>query len=355
MLIRNLRRMFMIAGVCLAAGSSLRAQVSLLVTDRTNGAVTVLDRGLTVVGTVALPSSPSAADATGVSLNPAQTLAAVSNFNTNRIDFLDLTVSPPVVSGASVTFTSPALFPEDMVFSPDGACLLVSDGRPGAVASVDVVNRVVVSSLPTVQSQAVEFIPNNPNNIVLTADQVGNVIHVLTLGAGCTLTDTGTTVATPGTGPRNVTALPDGTVALVSHQDGPIGILSISGTTVSFTGSFSLGAANPVNRVQGIALNPGLGQAYAYQCETGNVEILNIDSSDNVTDSGVGVAGPVSSLCLLGVKQIATDGKSAFVSAGTNVSAINVTVNKVTGTYAPGSTLAGMAVKGSFPVRKPHH
>jgi DNA-binding beta-propeller fold protein YncE len=182
-----------------------------------------------------------------MAVNPTATLAAVSNFNSNRVDFLDLTVSPPVVSGASVSTVisagppEVALFPEDLVFSSDGACLIVSDGIPGFVASIDVAGRTLVTSLTSLESQAVEFVPNNANNLVLSADRDGNAIHVLTLGAGCVLTDTGTALTTPGSGPINITALPNGLRALVGHREGTVGILSISGATVSFSGSFVLG------------------------------------------------------------------------------------------------------------------
>ena len=139
------------------------------------------------------------------------------------------------------------------MFSPDGACLLVSDGRPSFLLSVDVANRTVVTSLSSLQAQAVEFVPNNANNIILAADLTNNEIHVLTLSAGCALTE-GTPVATPGTGPRNIAALPNGQIALVAHNDGTIGVLSINGSSVSFSTSFIIGGntASAALRAQGL-------------------------------------------------------------------------------------------------------
>jgi DNA-binding beta-propeller fold protein YncE len=333
--------------LCLTLVAALSAQVEVLVADRSTGTVAALDPGLTPIGTATLPAS---ADPLDIAVNPARTLAAVANFSSNRVDFLDLTVSPPIVTGSSVSTTP--LFPEDLVFSPDGTCLLISDGRPGSVASINVANRTVVTSLASVQSQAVEFIPNNPNNIVLTADQVGNVIHVLTLGAGCSLTNTGVTVATPGSAPKNITALPDGQRALVAHRDGTVGVLRIDGSTVSFTSSFVIGIlkADPpfTSEVQSFSVLGSGSRAYAYQANKGNVEVLNIDGSDNVSDSGVGI--PVSTnLAYLGVELIATDGDHVFVSTSTGVRLINVANNRVTSTIVTGSVPTGIAVTGSFP------
>jgi hypothetical protein len=317
-----------------------------LVIDRSTGTVKALDPGLALIGTTTLPTT---ADPLGIAVNPAGTLAAVTNFLNKRVDFLDLTVSPPVVALPSVS--TALLDPEDLVFSPDGACLLISDGRPGYVASINVASRTLVTSLTTVQSQAVEFIPYNPNNIVLTADQVGNKIHVLTLGAGCVLTDTGTTVATPGDAPKNITALPNGQGALVAHRDGTVGVLSISGSTVGFTGSFVIGTLDIFppfpSEVQSFVVLGNGSRAYAYQANRGNVEVLNIDASNNVSDSGVGI--PISTnSALLGVELIATDGNSVFVSTGTGTSSINVALNQVSHTVAAGAVPTGIAVAGNF-------
>jgi DNA-binding beta-propeller fold protein YncE len=333
--------------LCLTLVASLSAQVEVLVADRSTGTVAVLDPGLTPIGTATLPAS---ADPLDIAVNPARTLAAVANFSSSRVDFLDLTVSPPVVALPSVS--TALLEPEDVVISPDGACLLISDGRPGYVASINVASRTLVTSLTTVQSQAVEFIPNNPNNIVLTADQVGNKIHVLTLGAGCSLTDTGVTVAAPGSAPKNITALPDGQRALVAHRDGTVGVLRIDGSTVSFTSSFVIGIlkADPpyTSEVQSFAVLGNAGRAYAYQANKGNVEVLNIDASDNVSDSGVSIPVPINS-AFLGVELIGTDGNHVFVSTGTGVSSINVANNRMTSTVVTGSAPTGIAVTGSFP------
>jgi hypothetical protein len=110
---------------------------------------------------------------------------------------------------------------------------------------------------------------------------VGNVIHVLTLGAGCVLTDTGVSVATPGNSPTNITALPNGQRALVAHRDGTVGILSISGTTVGFTSSFVIGTldASPPfpSAVESFVISGAGSTVYAYQANKGNVELLNID------------------------------------------------------------------------------
>jgi DNA-binding beta-propeller fold protein YncE len=95
MLRRTFARASAVAVLCLTLVAALPAQVQVLVADRSTGTVAALDPGLTPIGTATLPTS---ADPLGIAVNPAGTLAAVANFLTQRVDFLDLTVSPPVVT-----------------------------------------------------------------------------------------------------------------------------------------------------------------------------------------------------------------------------------------------------------------
>jgi|SRR5215469_4415576 len=101
-----LSRAFFLATLSLVASSALFAQkAQLLVTDTSAGTVTVFDPGLGVIATITLPPPASGAlNTIAVAVNPSKTLAAVSNFNANRIDFLDLTVTSPVLTGTSVNW-----------------------------------------------------------------------------------------------------------------------------------------------------------------------------------------------------------------------------------------------------------
>ena len=345
-----------LSAIILALMASAPALAQVLVTNKSVGTVLEFNNSLTqLITTLTLPST---ADPIGIAINPAQTLAAATNFTNNRVDFLDLTVSPPALSGSSVSTVSGGVsaFPEGLVFSPDGNCLVMSDGRPfvpgtGVVSSINVTTRALVSLKTGIESEAIEYIPNNPNNLVLTADLQENKIHVLTLGPDCSLTDTGTAIAIPGSGPRGITAFPSGQRALVSNNDGSVSVLSISGSTVSLLTSFNLPGATPgvagIGRVQSILLNPNGTLAYAFQCKAGNIEVLTIDSSNNVADSGTGIAVSPGA-CYLGVHQMATDGAHLFLSTNPELTPAN-TVSGITSINLVDNTIAG-----SVTITDPH-
>jgi hypothetical protein len=329
----------------LAASTSALAQQEVLVANKSVGNVLVFNDSLTTqTATITLPST---ADPIGIALNPAGTLAAVTNFSNNRVDFLDLTVNPPALSGSSVSTTSGGLsvFPEDAAFSADGKCLVMSDGRPfvagtGIVGSINVTTRTLVSLVTATESEAVGIFPNN---LVLMADLQEDKIHALTLGADCSLT-AGTDIAMPaGSGPRNITSFASGQGALVSNSDGTVGVLSISGATVTLVTSLNLPGASAgsvsTGRVQSILLNPSGTFAYAFQCKAGNIEALTIDSSNNVADSGTGIAVSPSA-CFLGVPQLASDGSHLFVSTNPASTPDN-TVSGITSINLVDNTIVG--------------
>ena len=150
------------------------------------------------------------------------------------------------------------------------------------MTSINVANRTLVSFLTNLESNAIEFIPNNSNNLVLAADLLEDKIHVLTMGSDCSLTNTGTVTMPAGSQPRNISAFAGGQLALTSNNDGTVSVLSISGSTVTLLTTFSLPGANPggisTSSVQSILLHPSGTLAYAFQCKAGNIELLAIDA-----------------------------------------------------------------------------
>jgi hypothetical protein len=326
----------------LVAALPLAAQ-NLLVANLDSGTVSVFGPSLTLTGTytVPAPSQPIA-----VAWSSAAGLAAVSNFNPNfppsnagRIDFFNPASNPPTTVGASVS-TDP-ISAEDLVFSPNGACLIVTDGAFGDhVVSINVGTRTVVTILQTGgNNEAVEFIPNNVNNIILTADFFSNSIYALTMAPNCALTHYGT-VSLPAS-PGNITALPNGLRALVANADGSVSVLSISGIAVDLVNTLSIGGS-----AQSIAVLPSGTKAYVSRCHgNGGVQVLTIDSSNNVTDSGINI--PTSgNNCYFGVNQAVTDGNKVFVTGFTNVQIIAVGSTTVSGTITAGRGPAGLAMTG---------
>lgn len=85
---RTLTRTSAIAMLCVTLASARSAQIQVLVADKSAGTVKAFDPSLATIGTVTLPAP---ADPIGIAVNPAGTLAAVTNFTNNRVDFLNPT------------------------------------------------------------------------------------------------------------------------------------------------------------------------------------------------------------------------------------------------------------------------
>jgi DNA-binding beta-propeller fold protein YncE len=195
------------------------------------------------------------------------------------------------------------------------------------VYGFDVATRTVVSTLTLgFNSEGITALPNT-NIVLVNSLDIGGV-RVLTLNPDGTFTDTGTTIGT-GIGPRNVTASPDGRLALVANWDGnSVAILQIDGGVVTNGGSLPLG------HPQSIAFTPDGQRAYVATSD-GQVAVLNIDASRAVTDSGVRITiAPV--LSYFGVDQITAVGPGRMlVHSPSLIQVIDTTTNTLVGQGIP--------------------
>jgi DNA-binding beta-propeller fold protein YncE len=92
---------FVAAAVLLTHTVSLTAQTAIVVNQGMGGTgnVSVIAPNLTVT-TVSLAAGSIPVD---IAANPAGTLAAIADLNGPSIQFLDLTMNPPILSGPSVS------------------------------------------------------------------------------------------------------------------------------------------------------------------------------------------------------------------------------------------------------------
>lgn len=237
--------------------------------------------------------------------------ALVSNFDGNRIYFIDLTAPTPSVLGSVVTTFSA----EDIALSPDGRWALVTDGgaRP-RVASIDVFNRKLVKTLTVTGAQAVAIAADGET--VLVADTDSNRVHLLHLNPeDGELTYAGQNRRT-GVVPINVAISHDGRTALVANfWDDTVTVLRIDGP----------GDVVKIGELRGlpggqqsIAFGPDGSKAYVVSIDPDpdQLSVLNVNGPGDVTDSGIRVKLHTRARCgFYGIDCLAVspDGRKAYV------------------------------------------
>jgi YVTN family beta-propeller protein len=242
---------------------------------------------------------------------PDGSMAIVSNFDGNKVYFVDLTVSPPVLLDSVIT----AFSAEDVALSPDGRWVLVTDGSSVArVASIDVLNRELVQTQPVQGAQAVAVAADGETVIVTDADH--DQVHLLRLNPeDGTLTYAGQRLRT-GDVPINVAISPDGTTALVANfWEESVTVLRIDGPgDVVRIGEVS----HLPGGQQSIAFSPDGGRAYVLSIDPDpdQLSVLHVNGPGEITDSGIridlhtrAVAGFYGIDCLA----VSPDGQKAYV------------------------------------------
>lgn len=149
-----------------------------------------------------------------VVITPDGKTAIVSNFGDSQVFFIDISggfTAVPTLSG-KVTI---GFWAEDMVISPNGKYLLVTDGGFSAtIAVVDLTARklIKIKNLGARSAQAVEITPDGKN--VLAADYWAGKLHRYTFSEEGVLTHAQSVNILP-CWPTNVTVSPDGKTAIV--------------------------------------------------------------------------------------------------------------------------------------------
>src|SRR5258708_3376784 len=311
---------FVAAAVVLTHAVSLTAQTAIVVNQGTGGAgnVSVIASNLAVT-TVSLAAGSVPVD---IAANSAGTVAAIADQNGPAIQFLDLTMNPPTLSGPSVSVAGSGATAQagiqDVRFSSDGACLVEAGG--GRIKSLRMSDRTVVTSLDLASCVAVDIARNS---IVLALTP--SSLKFLDLGAGCVLVDMGfAPVSDPNlVGANNIAISPNSQVALVTNSSAAAGGNTVAVFSLNpvlcgsnFVNAIAVGTAG-VSGATGVAITPDGTHAYVRVPNVG-VKILNIDASNAVTDSGTSISGTTAgSAAMPGAKDIATDGTRLFFSNNT--------------------------------------
>lgn len=267
----------------------------LIVVDSTLGAVSAIDTSTSPPNVIGTPGAFGASP-DGVSVTPDGSKAFVSIIGYGSpIRVFDLTQNPP---GYVTDISNPG------TISNTTSNVVTSDGRfVLSVWSQSVVTCINTSTLKVISSlsfgtslTSVAVTPDNTTIIV--ADITNNVFRILALSPLGVLSDTGKTVPyTFNFWSPNIAMAPDGHFALMANpQGGFISILKIdaqhnvtvSSTTIPISSwpwgiDFTLDGSKVYVTVPGSS-TPGAGQ--------GNIAVLAVDSSDNVTDTGVRIAIP---------------------------------------------------------------
>jgi YVTN family beta-propeller protein len=276
----------------------------------------------------------------GVSETPDGSTALVSNFNSGSVSVIDLTKTPPVVTGNISIGTAT----ESTAITSDGRFAVTADGSLFSVhvSSIDIASGTILSTL-TMPATAVTITPDNAT--VILNDFNDNVYSILSLSPQGVLSDTGVRVPnTGGSGQGTIAVMPNGHFALATNLfSNSLTILKISSGTVTFFNSISL-CCSP----WGVAIAPNGTKAYVATSNS-NVAVLSIDSSDNVTDTGVRIpipGGTPTTFFGTGGIVFSRDGTNAYVSNffSNTITVLNATTDSVVGTVPVGSGPAGIGI-----------
>jgi len=295
---------------------------------------------------VNLPTGPSPLGAT---VTPDGRLGIISNFTGGTLSLIDLTATPPVVSGTIAT--GPAMLnPESVAITPNGRFAIVADGGfETNIIAIDLQQRNIISKVAGLPgNQGVAITPDGTLALVLSAGT--NQVSVVAIDSNGALTDTGqrVTLSGSGGGPRTIAITPNGRRALTTDLNGRVTILQISGGTVSNIGFIG----NLGSSTSGLAITGNGRKVYVSNAGSSNLAVLAIDASDNVTDTNQRIFVPDGTpATFFGVPGLAItpDGARLFIS-GFNTGRISI-LDIATDTLLPvtitvGSSPAGIGMAG---------
>jgi hypothetical protein len=286
---------------------------------------------LSIVSSVSIGS-----DAIDVAVTSDGTQALVASFGAARLTYVDLTVSPPVVTGYTpIPFASEDI---SICCASGGYAVITDGGLETRAVSVDLATRTIVNTLELslyVQANAV----SPDGSLVLMTSYPNSLVRVCELSPAGVLTDTGVNVSV-GLAAINVTFSPDGRRALVARTNGSVSVLGIDGSTVTF-----LGFRQGVSGGQSVAYSPAGDRAYVSSCSSGTIAVLNIDASGFPTLGGTMVQ-PSFAPCYYGVDQLAVspDGTRLFTRNTSGLTTFDTTTNtQLMHTPLPGTGSGGVA------------
>jgi DNA-binding beta-propeller fold protein YncE len=278
-----------------------------------------------------------------VAVTPDGRTAVATSFSNQRVSFVDLSVSPPVVTGS----LQAPIFAEDVHISvtPSGYAVVADGGNSTTVFSINIAAQQIVNSVQLpLSAEGITVLPdrgivliNSFNAPLVVGNEVRNV-RVLNLAADGRLSDTGVTVPSGGVGAINLEPSPTGQLALVANwSSNSVGVVRIAlDGTVSQGETVSMGAG--FSAPQSIAFRADGRRAYVAN-DGGLVRILDINADGVVTlltNDGVPVTITVggSKTAYFGVDHLAmvSSGQWLLLHLANVVAIIDPATNTVVGT-----------------------
>jgi len=317
----------------------LRSGSFIVVANTNSNTATVIDPSTTPP--TLLATLPVGGFPIGASESPDGSVGLVSNFSSNSVTLIDLTQTPPVLRGNPVSIGTST---ESTAVTSDSRFAITADGG-GSFVNVSAINLATGAIVSTVSIPATAVAITPDNRTVIIGDDSFNRFSILTLSSQGTLADTGVRVPnTGGSGQRTIAVAPDGNFALATNLSDSMTILKIDPVAgVSVRGSLPL-CCEP----SGVTVTPDGSKAYV-ALGNSSVAVLNIDSADNVTDSGIRIFIPGGTPeTFYGTPGIAAsaDGTQVYVSNpfSNSITIIDAATNTILGTVGVGSGPAGIGV-----------
>jgi YVTN family beta-propeller protein len=328
-----------VAGGTTDVGNIVLGGGFIVVANSSSNTATVIDPSTTPP--TVLATLPTGSEPIGASETPDGSTAFISNFLSGSLTVIDLTKTPPVVRGNPISIGT---LTESTAITSDSRFAITADGSGSAtnVSSINVATGAIVSTL-SLPATAVAITPDN--HTVILGDDTNNRFEVLTLSSQGILADTGIRVPnTVGSGQRTIAIAPDGNFALNTNLSASMTILKIDPLAgVSVRGSLPL-CCSP----SGVTILPNGSRAYIAMTNS-TVAVLNIDSADNVTDSGIRISIPGGTPnTFYGTPGIAAsgDGTRVYVSNPftSTITILDTNTNTIVGTVPVGFGPAGIGV-----------
>lgn len=299
---------FLVAVLAATPGLAQLGPNQAVTVENGTGVLSIVDSTTgTVVDALAL-----GVDAADVTVTPDGSTALVTSFVAQSLTFVDLTVSPPVVSG---TTALPLLALDIDVACTSTGFAVITDGAnftdPSVgsnILSVNIATGALVTNLAldlTVQSNAIT--PDGTR--VLAGSIFDSVVRVIDMSPAGVLTDTGQNVAV-GINPRNVTISPDGQRALVANAGATVSVLDLSGPVIANIATIAFAGSSP----QSIAFAPAGDHAYVLDSIFSRVYVLDVSPLGNVTTAGFITLSGLPAQPFFGMDQVAVspDGTRLF-------------------------------------------
>jgi YVTN family beta-propeller protein len=319
-----------------------------VVTNTTDVTVSIIDpASLSVVATVPIPGETNLY---GVSVTSNRKVAAVAGVDIYR-DFSDIYIEHSDIFYIGLTGGAPAITSASTVSTGNiiSAVATTSDGQFAVagndfVGSFNIGTQALLSRIDelSIYQGGLAITPDNRTVLAVSANAPG-YLDILHLDSTGYLTDTGISPLPSNTpAADSVVVAPNGRFALWYTPGQGVYVLRIDSAgnvTVDST-------VIPVNSQGGVAFTPDGSKAYLTQYFTGIVAVLNIDSQDHVTDSGIRIPlGTQLQVPNNGTQPItiAADGRAFVVTYSTNaVIAIDTATNTVLATIPVGKGPLGI-------------